>query len=165
MLLVSCFPPSLGHSVVCGSCKFRKMKVSGRAAVQAASLIWIGVLDLTYSQADCGGSAWNRRRPLPCEDLGWTIALEVRQLPFLLRRPSQVRTQEAKAETGGWGWGRGGVVRPWGSSNSATSMDNKVCFGPLRTIFFPSLFPATAVSNLTSHVGSLLRSPTNFPRA
>lgn len=87
MLLVSCFPPSLGHSVVCGSCKFRKMKVSGRAAVQAASLIWIGVLDATYSQADCSGSAWNRRRPLPCEDLGWTIALEVKQLPFLLRRP------------------------------------------------------------------------------
>lgn len=51
MLLVSRFSLSLGHSVVCGSCKFGKMRVSERAAVQAASLIWIGVLNLTYSLA------------------------------------------------------------------------------------------------------------------
>lgn len=105
MLLVSRFSLSLGHSVVCGSCKFRKMKVSERAAVQAASLIWIGILNVTYSQADRGssGSARNRRRPLPSEALGRTIALEVKQLLLLPERPCQVPTQEGKAEKGWWG--------------------------------------------------------------
>lgn len=88
-------------------------------------------------------AAQHRRRPLPREALGWTIALEVKQLLLLLQCLSQVRTQEGRQRK--WGWGGG--VRPWASSSSGTSIDNKVCFGPSgRSSCFFLLSSATGVS-------------------